>query len=187
MNIINDGLIENLSVKQSDKGLKSSLSRKFGDQFMSVNMKRKFENRPSTSYTAFTDLDTMTDMNFPEGVFNGMGHILSVNGFHVSSNLVVNLTIRIRGEGGLFDKDMHVYSTDFPIYVRSKPLRKEHVADVEQLGLLPHSLKTNIKHLKTHFQFIQETPIMLPGCATAYDQLQKRREFISKILWAINP
>jgi hypothetical protein len=62
---------------------------------------------------------------------DGLGHILSVNGFHVSSNLVVNLTIRISGTGGLFDKDMHVYSTDFPIFVRSLPLRNERVADVE--------------------------------------------------------
>ena len=71
-----------------------------------------------------------------DSVVNGLGQMLSVNGFTVSSNFIVSLTIRIRGQGGLFDKDMHVYQKDFPIYIRSKPLRKERVADVEQLGLL---------------------------------------------------
>lgn len=62
---------------------------------------------------------------------DGLGQILSVNGFTVSSNFVVNLTLRYRGRGGLFDKKMHEYSTDFPIYIRSKPLKKERIADVE--------------------------------------------------------
>lgn len=66
---------------------------------------------------------------------------------------------------------MTTYEKDFPIYIRSKPLRKERVADVEQLGLLPNSLKHNVQNLRTHFGFINETPIILPGCATAYDQL----------------
>ena len=74
---------------------------------------------------------------------DGLGQVLTVNGFSMSSNFVVNLAIKIRGSGGLFEKDWHEYSTDFPIYIRSKPLVKERVADVEQLGLLPNSIKNN--------------------------------------------
>lgn len=85
------------------------------------------------------------------------------------------------GSGSVFEKAVTTYSTDFPIYIRSRPVRKEWIADVEQLGLLPHSLKKNVNHLHTHFKFIGE-PIMLPGCSTAYDQLQTKREFISKLL-----
>ena len=66
---------------------------------------------------------------------------------------------------------MYTYQKDFPIFIRSKPLRNERVADVEQLGLLPNSLKNNKENLRSHFKFINETPIILPGCATAYDQL----------------
>ena len=138
-------------------------------RFLENNMKRTFMPRPSVPYLEFTDMDTVKDKQLEPLIVNGLGHILSVNGFSVSSNFVINLTIRIRGSGGLLEKKMHEYSTDFPIYIRSKPLRKERVADVEQLGLLPNSLKTNFKNLKTHFQFIHESPIMLPGCATAYD------------------
>ena len=57
--------------------------------------------------------------------------MLTVNGFSFSSNFVVNLSIRIRGNRGVFGKTDKVYSTDFPIYIRSKPLINEQVADVE--------------------------------------------------------
>ena len=110
-------------------------------------MKRSFVDRPSLNYMAFTDLDTMSSANLKKEVVDGLGQILSVNGFAIQSNFVVNLTIRIKGTGGLFDKDWHEYSTDFPIYIRSKPLRREGVADVEQLGLLPNTLKQNVKNL----------------------------------------
>ena len=94
-------------------------------------MKRTFVDRPSLPYLKFTDMDTVTDKKLPDHIVNGLSQILTVNGFAVSSNFVINLAIRIRGQGGLFDKDMHEYSTDFPIYIRSKPLRKERIADVE--------------------------------------------------------
>ena len=116
-----------------------------------------------------------------EHVLDGLGQILTVNGFSMSSNFVVNLTIRLPGEGGLFGKQYHEYTKDFPIYIRTKPLKDERIADVEQLGLLPKSLKQNIKNLQTHFEYIHE-PFILPGCATAYDQLKARREFISLYL-----
>ena len=94
---------------------------------------------------------------------------------------MVSLNIRIKGTGGLFDKEWHEYSSDFPIYIRSKPLRNERVADVEQLGLLPRSLKQNLKYLETHFKYVRD-PIMLPGVSTAYEELEKRREFMSRII-----
>ena len=145
-------------------------------------MNRTFGRRPSVQYLDITDADTMAKTGYSEEVIAGLGHVLSVNGFAISSNFVVNLTIKIHGEGGMFDKKMHQYSADFPIYIRSKPLKKEHVADVEQLGLLPNALKNNVQNLKTHFKYVHQTPIILPGCATAYDQLQARHELISKIL-----
>lgn len=144
-------------------------------------MKRKFVPRPSLSHPSFNELDPIAGGELNEKVLDGLGQTLSVNGFYVSSNMVVNLTISIQGSGGCFDKKVHTYSTDFPIFIRSRPLRKEHIADVEQLGLLPHSIRNNFECLSTHYKFINN-PIMLPGCATAYDQLQNRREFISKML-----
>ena len=97
-------------------------------------------------YLNFSNLDPSKDYQgiLPENVIDGLSQILSVNGFAVQSNFIVSLTIRIRGGGGLFDKVMHTYTKDFPIYIRSKPLKNERVADVEQLGLLPHALKTNV-------------------------------------------
>lgn len=114
------------------------------NKFMTENMQRQFVRRPSVSYRDISNLDTLNEIGRPDEVLNGLGQILSVNGFTLSSNFVVNLTIRIKGSGGCFDKDWHEYSTQFPIYIRSKTLRRERVADVEQLGLLPNSLKQNI-------------------------------------------
>ena len=145
-------------------------------------MKRKFGKRPSIAYLDISELDQAKNLGLKKEIINGLGQILTVNGFAVSSNFVINLAIRIRGDGGLFDKDWHTYSTDFPIYIRSKPLAREHLADVEQLGLLPQSLKQNKKNLATHFKFIHDSPIILPGCTTAYEQLKERREFMSRIV-----
>ena len=74
------------------------------------------------------------------------------------------------------------HTQDFPVFIRSKPLRGEHLADVEQLGLLPVSLKDNNKNLRSHFSFMLNSPIILPGCATAYDQLKWTREHMSSLL-----
>ena len=126
-------------------------------------------------------MDPIHDGKLSDSVIDGLGQILSVNGFYVTSNLVVNLTIKIEGTGGLFSEKVHKYSTDFPIFIRSRPLRKEHIADVEQLGLLPHSLRSNLEQLKSHFSYIDD-PVILPGCATAYEELERRRKFISKML-----
>jgi len=112
--------------------------------FINNNMKRSFMPRPSKAYLKFSQMDTVKDLGKSTEVADGLSQLLSVNGFSVQSNFIVSLTIRIRGSGGLFDQDMYTYEKDFPIYIRSKPLRKERVADVEQLGLLPNSLKNNI-------------------------------------------
>ena len=123
--------------------MKSSTLRR---NFLEKNMNRQFMPRPSMKYLNFSNLDPSKDYQgiLPENVIDGLSQILSVNGFAVQSNFIVSLTIRIRGGGGLFDKVMHTYTKDFPIYIRSKPLKNERVADVEQLGLLPHALKTNV-------------------------------------------
>jgi len=38
-------------------------------------------------------LDPITNKNLEDKVIDGLGQTLSVNGFYVSSNMVVNLTI----------------------------------------------------------------------------------------------
>ena len=68
----------------------------------------------------------------------------------------------------MFGQRTEEHSQDFPIFIRSKTLRDAPVADVEQLGLLPLTLTSNFKKLHTHFSYI-DSPIILPGCATAYD------------------
>ena len=76
-------------------------------KFLNNNMNRTFGQRPSVNYLDITDADTMTRTGLSREVISGLGHVLSVNGFAISSNFVVNLTIKIHGEGGIFDKKMH--------------------------------------------------------------------------------
>ena len=74
---------------------------------MNNNMNRTFGHRPSVQYLDITDADTMTKSGYSQDIIAGLGHVLSVNGFAISSNFVVNLTIKIHGEGGMFDKKLH--------------------------------------------------------------------------------
>lgn len=60
-------------------------------------MKRTFIPRPSLKYLEFSDLDTISDLGLKSSIADGLGHILTVNGFSISSNFIVSLTIRIRG------------------------------------------------------------------------------------------
>jgi hypothetical protein len=73
------------------------------------------------------------------------------------------------------------YTKDFPIFIRSKTLRGEPICDVQQLGLLPKTLKENISKIQSYFKYADEYKV-LPGCATAYDTLKVTREFIEKIM-----
>ena len=60
-------------------------------------MKRKFGRRPSVAFLAHSDLDTVKQLGLKTEVIEGLGQVLTVNGFAISSNFVIHLTIKIRG------------------------------------------------------------------------------------------
>lgn len=138
--------------------------------------------RPSYSLLSRNLEEYQQDPKLEANVCDAVGQMLSVNGFCIKSNFSVHLKIKIENRG-MFGNKLEEHTRDFPIFIRSKTLKDAPVADVEQLGLLPLTLTRNVQKLKTHFGFI-ENPLVLPGCATAYDQLKVTREFIQNILAA---
>ena len=106
--LISEALVRK-EVDHQDEEIKKMKTSNLRDKFLNTNMKRNFIPRPSKPYHAFSDLDTIKDSGLPVSVMDGLGQVLTVNGFSVQSNFLVSLTIRIRGSGGLFEKDMHTY------------------------------------------------------------------------------
>ena len=75
------------------------------------------------------------------------------------------------------------FTSDFPFLIRSRPIEGDVICDIEQLGLLPVTVQDNIGNLnnKKMFSYVHN-PILLPGCATAWDDLTRARTVVSKMI-----
>ena len=58
-------------------------------------------------------------------------YLLSVNGFSINCNYSVVLTIKLQQKGMFGGTSIIENNQEFPIFIRSKPLRGENLADVE--------------------------------------------------------
>ena len=123
--------------------------------------------RPSHSLLSRNLADYNEDPKLKAHIQDATAQLLSINGFSIKSNFSLHLRLKIESRG-MFGQKSEEHRRDFPIFIRSKTLRDAPIADVEQLGLLPLTLTHNAKKLFTHFGYIDE-PLILPGCATAYD------------------